>query len=89
MMKKPKRWSELTTAELAAATRAFDDPDFVPVPQRPSKRELAALHRTQRKAGDRFRIALALKKNSSNKPTTTPPTTASRFPPSSPTPCDN
>ena len=63
MIKKPKRWSELTTAQLAAATRAFDAPDFAPVPQRPSRRELAALHRVQRKAGDRFRIALALEKN--------------------------
>ena len=63
MTKKPKRWSEMTTAELAAATKEFDDPNYHPVARKPSKRALAQLRRVQRKdALSSFRIALVLDK---------------------------
>lgn len=56
-----KRWSEMTTEELAAATKEFDDPSFNPPAQKPTKRQLAQLHGVQRKAArDRFRIAVSL-----------------------------
>jgi len=61
--RKKTRWSELTTAELAAATKQFDDPNYDPPAQTPSKRELAALHRVQQKSKARFRVALALEKD--------------------------
>ncbi|HEY2587945.1 MAG TPA: hypothetical protein VGI81_19535 [Tepidisphaeraceae bacterium] len=58
---KQKRWSELSTEELAAATREFDDPAYNPPARKPSARELAELRRVQRKAAkDRFRVAIAL-----------------------------
>jgi hypothetical protein len=58
---KQKRWSELTSEELAAATRAFDDPAYNPPAQKPSARDVAELRRAQRKAAkDRFRVAIAL-----------------------------
>ena len=61
MIKKNKRWSTLTTEELAAATREFDDPNYNPPARKPSARELAKLRRVQRKAAiSRFRVALAL-----------------------------
>jgi len=61
MTKKRKRWSRMTTEQLAAATKEFDDPDFNPPPQRPTPAELAQLRRVQRKeANDRFRVAIAL-----------------------------
>ena len=59
MKTKPKRWSELTTAELAAATREFDDPKFDPPAQKPSARQAADLRRVQRKAAkDRHRLII-------------------------------
>src|SRR5689334_19775844 len=60
MSAKQKRWSEMTAAELAAATRDFDEPGFNPPAQKPSGRQLAELRRIQGKAKDRFRIALSL-----------------------------
>jgi len=61
MTTKRKRWSEMTTAELAAATREFDDPDYDPPALKPTPRQLALLRRAQRKAAkDRFRVAVAL-----------------------------
>ena len=64
MTRKPKRWSEMTTAELAAATRIFDDPDYQPPTLKPSKKELAQLRRVQAKAAkDRFRVAVALEED--------------------------
>jgi hypothetical protein len=64
MKTKQKRWSELTSQELAAATREFDDPNFNPPAQKPSTRELADLRRIQRKAAkDRFRVAIALEED--------------------------
>ena len=61
--RKTKRWSQMTTAELAAATEAFDDPSYHPPVLRPTRRELAQLHHVQQKAArSRFRIALALEK---------------------------
>jgi len=64
MRQKQKRWSEMTTEELAAATRQFDDPNYVPVARKPTRRALAQLHRVQRKAAaSRFRIALLLEQD--------------------------
>jgi hypothetical protein len=64
MKPRNKRWSELTTEELAAATREFDDPNYQPVARIPSKRQLAQLHRVRRKSAEsRFRIALLLQKD--------------------------
>lgn len=61
MIKKNKRWSEMTTPELALATKAFDDPDYQPPALKPSRKELAQLRRLQAKAAkDRFRVAIAL-----------------------------
>ena len=64
MTTKPKRWSEMTTDELAAVTREFDDPNYNPPAQKPTKPQLAQLRRIQRKAAkNRFSIALALEAN--------------------------
>ena len=62
MTRKKKRWSELTTEELAAATKQFDDPNYDPPVQTPSRREMAALHRIEQKSKTRFRVSLALEK---------------------------
>jgi hypothetical protein len=50
---KAKKWSEMNTAELAEATKDFDDPNYVPVVRKPTKRELAQLRRVQRKSSAR------------------------------------
>ena len=64
MTRKSKRWSELTTDRLAAATRKFDDPNYNPPAQKPTKRDLAQLRRVQRKAAkSRLRVAVALDGN--------------------------
>ena len=61
MSSKQKRWSQMTTEELAAATKQFDDPNYNPPALNPSKRQLAQLRRVQRKtANGRWRIAIAL-----------------------------
>jgi hypothetical protein len=61
---KRKRWSEMTTDELAAATKQFDDPSFDPPARKPTTRQLAQLRRVQRKAANnRFRVAVALDGN--------------------------
>jgi hypothetical protein len=63
MIKKQKRWSQMNTEELAAATHEFDRPDFEPTVRKPTKARLAELHRVQRRsAANRFRIALLLEK---------------------------
>ncbi len=59
-----KRWSEMTTKELASATREFDDPTYNPPARKPTKRQSAQLRRVQRKATkNQFSIALALEGN--------------------------
>ena len=64
MIKKHKRWSEMTTQELAAATKRFDDPNYHPRARKASRGELAQLHRVQRRsAANRCRIALVLDKD--------------------------
>jgi hypothetical protein len=64
MTTKHKRWSEMTTEELGAATRSFDDPKYNPPARKPTKRQLAELRRVQGKAAkNRFSIALALEAN--------------------------
>jgi hypothetical protein len=64
MTTKRKRWSEITTKELASATRKFDDPNYDPPARKPTKRQLAQLRRVQRKATkNRFSIALVLEGN--------------------------
>ena len=61
--KKQKRWSAMTTEELAAATKEFDDPNYDPPVRKPTQRQLAQLHRLQRRsAASRFRVALLLEK---------------------------
>jgi hypothetical protein len=61
MKRKPKRWSDLTTDELALATRSFDDPVYQPPGLRPPQMDLAQLRRVRRRAAkDRFRVAVAL-----------------------------
>jgi hypothetical protein len=63
MNKKQKRWSEMTTEELAAATKEFDDPNYDPPARTPTQRELAKLDRVQRRSvANRFRIGLVLEK---------------------------
>jgi hypothetical protein len=63
MTKKRKRWSEMTTDELAEATQKFDDPNYDPPAIRPTARQLVQLRNLQRKAfGRRYRIALCLEK---------------------------
>src|SRR2546421_628379 len=49
MIKKQRRWSDLNTEELALATKEFDDPNFKPRVRKSTKRELAQLHRVQRR----------------------------------------
>src|SRR5258706_13993797 len=64
MTTKRKRWSEMTTEELAAATKQFDDPGYDPPARKPSKRQLAQLTRAQQKpAKNRFPVAIALAGN--------------------------
>jgi hypothetical protein len=64
MTTKRKRWSEMTTQELAAATREFDDPGYNPPARKPTKGKLQQLRQLQRKATkNRFSIALALEAN--------------------------
>jgi hypothetical protein len=63
MTTKRKRWSEMTTDELAAATREFDDPNFKPPVRKPSRQQVAALRRVQQKSKARFRIALSIEKD--------------------------
>lgn len=61
MKAKTKRWSELTTEQLASATRKFDDPEYDPPAKKPTAQAAAALRRVRRKAAkDRFRVAVAL-----------------------------
>ncbi len=63
MTKSRKSWSEMNAAELAAATRQFDDPTYDPPARKPTKRELAQLQRVrQRSQANRSRIALVLEK---------------------------
>jgi hypothetical protein len=63
MKTKTKRWSEMTTAELAEATKEFDDPSYHPPAIPPTARQRAQLSRVQRKViGRRFHIALSLEK---------------------------
>ena len=64
MTKKRKRWSDMTTEELAEATKQFDDPNYDPPARKPTKRQLAQLRRVQSKAAkNRLRIAIALERN--------------------------
>ena len=64
MTTKRKRWSEMTTQELAAATREFDDPSYNPPARKATNGRLEQLRRVQRKAAkNRFNIALALEAN--------------------------
>jgi len=64
MKTKQKRWSEMTTEELAAATREFDDPNYNPPAQKPTKQELSQLRRVQARAKmNRAQITLALEKD--------------------------
>jgi len=64
MTTKRKRWSEMTTRELAAATRKFDDRSYNPPARKPTKGQLEQLRHVQRKAAkNRFSIALALEAN--------------------------
>lgn len=61
MKNKHKRWSEMTTNELAAATKEFDDPNYNPPARKPTRRQLGQLRRVQRKAAkNRFSIALVV-----------------------------
>ncbi len=79
MKTKRKRWSEMTTEELAVATKQFDDPSYDPPPRKPSKRQLAQPRRVQPKAAkNRFRVAIPLEGISWSRPTITPPTTGLR-----------
>lgn len=61
-MKKQKPYREMNTRELAAATREFDDPNYHPPARKPTKRELAKLHRVQRRAVVHARLTLSLDK---------------------------
>ncbi|HVT88348.1 MAG TPA: hypothetical protein VHD56_05815 [Tepidisphaeraceae bacterium] len=61
MKAKRKRWSEMTTEELAKATKQFDDPNYDPRARKPTERQLKQLNKVQRKsAKERLRIALSL-----------------------------
>lgn len=63
MIKTKKKWTEMTTAELAEATKEFDDPTYAPPVLKPTRRELAQLRRVQRKSAlSSLRIALYLDK---------------------------
>lgn len=58
---KKKRWSEMTTHELAAATKAFDKPGFQPRSLKPTNAERAALQRVRAASeANRSRVALSL-----------------------------
>jgi len=64
MSKRKKRWTEMTTDDLAAATRSFDDVSFDPPARKPPPAEIRRLARAQAKAkNQRLRIAIALEGN--------------------------
>jgi hypothetical protein len=53
-MSKPKRWSEMTTAELREATKPFDDPAYHP-PARPWTAEDRRVHKEARELAKSFK----------------------------------
>ena len=59
-MSKPKAYWEMSTQELAEATKEFDDPNFSPPVAKPSAAQRAQLRRWQRKAHQRTRLTLLL-----------------------------
>jgi hypothetical protein len=64
MKKRKKHFWELTTEELAAATREFDDPNFDPPAKKPTPKQLAQLRQWQRKrAAKRSTLAISLEQN--------------------------
>ncbi len=63
-MKKRKRWSQMTTEELAQATKQFDDPNYDPPARKPTARQLAQLRQWQsRRAAKRATLAISLEQN--------------------------
>jgi hypothetical protein len=57
--KKQKPYWDMTTAELAEATKEFDDPNYDPPAVKPTKAQLSQLKRCQRKRDTR-RATLSL-----------------------------
>jgi hypothetical protein len=62
-MKKQKPYWEMSTAELAEATKEFDDPNYNPPAVKPTTAQRAQLRRWHRKrAAARARLTLSLDK---------------------------
>jgi hypothetical protein len=59
MMKKKPYW-EMTTDELAEATREFDDPNYNPPTVKPTKKQRDQLRLWRRKARERSKLVLLL-----------------------------
>jgi hypothetical protein len=59
MMKKKPYW-EMTTDELAEATREFDDPNYNPPAVKPTKKQRDQLRLWRRKARERSKLVLLL-----------------------------
>ncbi len=64
MKKQKKPYWEMTTEELAAATREFDDPNYDPPAKKPTPKQLAQLRLWQRnRAVKRSTLAISLEQN--------------------------
>ena len=64
MKKQKKPYWEMTTEELAAATKEFDDPNYDPPARRPTPKQLTQLRQWQRKrAAKRSTLAISLEQN--------------------------
>jgi hypothetical protein len=63
MSKRKKQYWEMTTAELAAATKAFDDPAHDPPARKPTARQAAQLRRWQgKRAAKRGKLEVSLER---------------------------
>ena len=61
--RKPKAFWEMTTSELAEATKAFDDPAHDPPARKPTSRQAAQLRRWQgKRAAKRAKLEVSLER---------------------------
>jgi hypothetical protein len=63
MKKKQKKYWEMTTEELAEATKEFDDPSYNPPARKPTAKQLAQLRQWQRRrSAARATLAISLER---------------------------